>query len=75
MTQHPSKCKVLHVDFKTHGTPYPMRGDIEARRRNIKNHIELLKKRYPESIRREAVEALQSRLETIEGRKKWTTNF
>ena len=64
----------LKSDSNTQGTEYPMRDNIKARRKAIKNHIELLKRRYPEHIRREAVEALQSRLETIEGRK-WTTNF
>jgi len=36
--------------------------ELEARRQNLKNHIRLLEARYPEPVRREAVEVLERRL-------------
>lgn len=61
------KCLKLKGNSNTRGIPYPMRGDSEARAKAIKNHIELLEQRYPEHIRREAVELLQERLELLRG--------
>ena len=39
--------------------------EYNGRRRQIESHIELLKQRYPESERWEAVEALERRLRDI----------
>jgi len=39
--------------------------DFKARRRAIKDHIKLLKRRYPEPVRRKAVELLEARLKAI----------
>jgi len=52
-------------DIDAQGIEHPMLKDFETRRKTIKSHIKLLENRYPEPVRREAVQALENRLKAL----------
>ncbi len=59
---------VENTDFRAHEKNtmvFKIESSLAERRKTIEGHIELLESRYPEAVRREAVNLLMDRLASI----------